>query len=259
MKKTTLLLVLAFIFSLSTFAGHHSGRSTLKLKLWNHERFSVEIDHQIFSAEVRDFKIDNLQPGEHFIKVIKKTRRYNGFITQVVFRGKIYVKAASVITAKITRNHQFDILSVRPKGQVNHNAGQHGQNGHNSHGGSQGVNSHGSNGNTGVNSHNTSVGYEYIDVMSEYSFEMLKETMISLSFDSKRLEIAKSAISGNFLFSEQVLELMELLTFESHRLELAKFAYTSTVDRENYFVVHKAFVFGSSIAALNHYIYTMPV
>jgi hypothetical protein len=45
-----------------------------------------------------------------------------------------------------------------------------------------------------------------------------------------------------------------MLSFESTRLDFAKFAYTYTLDKENYYMVNNAFSFSSSVAELNNFI-----
>ena len=252
--KRSILIILGVLLTVSSYSYPNSGRSVLELSLWNNERFSVVIDNQIYSEDLRIYRIDNLIPGNHFIKVTKKEQKPNGFISHVIYRGNIFIKAGSVISARITHNKGLDILSIRPILPVNGNSGVNSHNGN--HNGSHGINS---NGHTGINSHGNNSGETYISAISDYSFSLLKQTIRNTAFDSNRLGIAKSAIRENYLYSSQVLELMELMTFESNRLDLAKFAYLYTLDKGNYFVVHNAFSFGSSITALNHYIYTLPV
>ena len=253
MKKLTLLLALSILFSITSIASRFQNRSILEFKLWDNSRFSVEIDNKTYPSKVRHFRVENLRAGDHYIKVIKRTQRPNGFISQVIFKGKVRIKARSIITAKITRHRVFDIIRIRPLHRSHSN---HGVNSHHGHHGSYGVNSHGS---VGVNSHSYTSEHDFVEVMSMHHFSILKETIKRSSFDSKRIEIAKYAVMDNMFRSTQILELMELLSFESHRLELAKFAYRSTVDTENYFTVNSAFSFGSSITALYHYINTIPV
>ena len=251
--KKSVLLALSILFSITTIASRFQNRSVLEFKLWDNSRFSVEIDNKIYPSKVRHFRVENLRAGDHYIKVIKRTQRPNGFISQVIFKGIVRIKARSIVTAKITRHRVFDIVRVRP---LHRSHSKHGVNSHHGRHGAHGVNSHGS---VGVNSHSYSGDYDFVEAMSMQYFGILKETIRRSSFDSKRIEIAKYAVMDNMFRSIQILELMELLSFESNRLELAKFAYRSTVDTENYFLVNSAFSFGSSITALYHYINTIPV
>jgi hypothetical protein len=66
--------------------------------------------------------------------------------------------------------------------------------------------------------------------------------------------MAKHALSANYVTSAQVWEIMDLFSFESNRLELSKYAYSHTVDPQNYFLVHRAFRFSYSTRELNRFI-----
>jgi len=70
------------------------------------------------------------------------------------------------------------------------------------------------------------------------------------SFEETRMTIIKQAIGGRAVSSQQVLSLMKMMSFESTRLELAKWAYSKTIDRENYFIVNQGFSFSSSTSDL---------
>lgn len=240
MKKTVSIMVFSFLMLFSLIASASHGHSKLEIRIWNNAKFFVEIDNQTYPDLVRTFKAKRLEAGRHYIRVIKSTQRHNGFFNQVVYRGFIQIPARSKIVARVTRNHVFDVISVK---SLRHRQGQ----GYNSHGG----NTHG---NIGINSYGTSGSYGYNAGMPHNTFMRLKDMIRNTSFDSKRLTIMKQAIAPGRIKSEQVLELMEMMTFDNNRLELAKFAYKFAVDKQSYFIVNDAFVFSSNISALNHYI-----
>ncbi len=244
----SIVLSLAFVLSLS--ANHRSGSSKLELRLWDNSFFSVEIDYKKYPSLVSKFTISNLAPGKHFIKVIRKIQRPNGYHASVVFQGYVDIPARSRITAKITHKRRFEIIKIRPLKPTHPT-----RRGHNSHHGSHthGYNAHSS---VGVNTHHSTAACQAIPVMTESTFYQLKASMDFVSFDSKRLEIAKQALAFSMVSSEQVLELLNLLTFDCNRLELAKFAFERTYDKQNYFIVNNAFTFSSNISALNQYINT---
>jgi len=238
MKRTVSIMVFSFMMLFSTIASAGRGQSKLELRLWSNAKFFVEIDNQTYPELVRTFKTKRLDAGRHYIRVIKSTRRHNGYFNQVVYRGFVQIPARSKVIARITHNHSFDIISVKSLG--------HGH-GHNSYGGN-------AYGNTGFNSYGTSNSCGYSTGMSYDTFMRLKDMIRNTAFDSKRLTIIKQAIAPGTISSEQVLELMEMMTFDSNRLELAKFAYRYTINKQSYFIVNDAFVFSSNISALNHYI-----
>lgn len=95
-------------------------------------------------------------------------------------------------------------------------------------------------------------------VISNEMFQQLKNSVKNDSFDSSRLELLESTLRTNFFTSHQIKELMSLLSFDSGRLQFAKSAYKSVVDPENYFVVRDALQFSSSKSALTKYIDSLP-
>lgn len=235
MKRTVLLMVMAVLVSFGSTALAGQGLSKLELRLWDKSKFFVELDNHSYPATVRTFRMDNLAPGQHYIRVIKSIRRHNGFMNQVVFRGYIQIPASSKVTARITKNHIFDIIKIRRIGQNN----------------GYGYNAYG---NTGINSYGITTSCGYSVVMSDNTFRHLKSMVSNGVFDSKKMDIIKVAIASSRVSSRQVLELMRMLMFDSNRLELAKFAYLHTVDKQNYFIVNDAFIFSSNISALSRYI-----
>lgn len=87
-------------------------------------------------------------------------------------------------------------------------------------------------------------------------FQMMKQAIQSKDFESTRLSIAKQVLQENCLLAGQVNEILSLFDFENTKLEFAKYAYAYTYDTGNYFKVHEAFEFESSVEELNNYINT---
>jgi hypothetical protein len=90
--------------------------------------------------------------------------------------------------------------------------------------------------------------------MNGQQFQNLKYQIRNATFDSDQLRIARQAIRANGATSKQVRELMQMVSFESTRLELAKSAYRFTADQRNYYIVNDAFSFSSSVRELNSFI-----
>ncbi len=86
------------------------------------------------------------------------------------------------------------------------------------------------------------------------SFEEVKTSIASKSFENSKLTIAKQVITNNCLITSQIKEIMKLFDFEASRLDIAKFAYGYTYDKGNYYQLNDAFDFESSITDLNNYI-----
>ncbi len=90
--------------------------------------------------------------------------------------------------------------------------------------------------------------------MTPQDFSGIKSSIMSKSFESTKLEIAKQVLGQRCMTSAQVAELIRVFDFESTRLDFAKFAYGRTFDIGNYYMVNDSFTFESSISDLNNYI-----
>lgn len=89
--------------------------------------------------------------------------------------------------------------------------------------------------------------------MDMNTFSALKQSIANASFESTRLDIARSVIAKQYITSSQLRELLQLFTFESSKVEFAKFAYPQVIDRQNIFTIYDVFRFNSSISELSNF------
>jgi hypothetical protein len=106
----------------------------------------------------------------------------------------------------------------------------------------------------GQNSVGVNSGFQ--GLMTVREFEILKEQVKRNSFDTGKMDAAKSATSGNVLTAAQVAELARLFNFDNNRLEYAKFAYQYTYDKQNYNAVSNAIAFESNRKELEKHVRT---
>ncbi len=90
--------------------------------------------------------------------------------------------------------------------------------------------------------------------MSPSEFADAKTSISDKTFEDSKLQIAKQITRSKCMLSRQVKEVMQLFSYESTRLEYAKMAHDYTHDVDNYYKVHDAFEYESSIEELNNYI-----
>lgn len=245
MKKLIFTLMLSVGF-LSVEANYMN--SEFSIKLFDNSPFSVMFDNSWFGQPTTNFTISNVSGGAHQLKIVKMTYMPGCWIPmqQTVFSGCIQIPCKSKVFASINNCGKYVVNCVEPI-CVYENIGW-------GYGSGWGGNGSGW-GNNGWNGNGNGYGNNYMPSMSAQQFDQLKYAIGSKSFDSSKLQVAKQAIGSNYLSAAQVKELMELMTFESTRLELAKYAYSHTVDKQNYYLVNNAFTFESSIWELNKYIY----
>lgn len=70
--------------------------------------------------------------------------------------------------------------------------------------------------------------------LSEAEFELQREQIVGQSFDSKRLTKAKELSDAQYLYVGQIEAIMKGFSLESNKMEYAKYAYSTTLDAENY-------------------------
>lgn len=90
--------------------------------------------------------------------------------------------------------------------------------------------------------------------MNPNEFSDAKASIESKSFEDSKMTLAKQIAGDRCLTVDQVKGVMGLFSFEDSKLDFAKFAYDHTYDISNYYKVHDAFTFESSIDELNEYI-----
>ncbi len=235
MKK--LLLSFMMISLAATLVATNRNSSELRVSLYDWSAFSISVGGRVFTNESNFHVVRNLAPGRHFVEIHKTERirdrrgRWQNH-EEVIFADYINIPRASVVIGEINRRGRF---VVREKFAIKSNQGNRGNNGRGEWG----------NGNWGTKDDLA---------MSQQAFRGLLNTLRNTNFDSNKLEIAKQALTWNWVTSIQVRHLMKVFSFESSKLEIAIFAHKSTVDPENYFMVHDGFTFGSSSRELNRYI-----
>ena len=94
--------------------------------------------------------------------------------------------------------------------------------------------------------------------MDQNTFNDVKQSISNASFEDTKLSTAKTILNTNYVNTNQVMEICQLFSFENTKLTFAKFAYSRTVDTQNYFKVAGVFNFDSDKKALNDFIGSNP-
>lgn len=90
--------------------------------------------------------------------------------------------------------------------------------------------------------------------MDGRTFADAKNAISNASFEDTKLSTAKTVLSSNYVSVNQVIEICHLFSFDNTKLAFAKFAYSKTVDQNNYYKVGNVFSFDSDRQALNDFI-----
>jgi len=221
MKK---LFFIPFITACMLLFVFKAEAGNLTIRMYDNSPFDIIFNGQLYRNVHGSITFSHFRPGRNHIKIFKYTYYPNGSISahpRVVFDGMVRLRADREVFAMIDR---FGRYIVEEEYIISH-----------------------------APNHPAPPVYAP-PYMSDYDFMHLRASIVRLSFDSSRLNLAKQGVSSNIVTAAQVRELMSLLTFESNRLELAKFAYHYTFDKHRYFIVNDAFTFSSSIRSLDRYI-----
>lgn len=248
MKKTITLLTTVLIF-----LAVEANASRLFLRT-NTIQASANISGEQFFSHDGYFEITQLRAGNHRMTIFQRTARNNNHrgnsnrygrdhrhqANRPVFRESIFMPQQSDVYARVTPRGRLIIDQVVPRIRTRQGRGaDYGQRGNQYDNNSR---------NGGVRQPNRS------GERAGSNFDVALRTINRASFDSEKKIIAKQYLRANSVTSIEVLDLIRSFDFESSRLEIAKFAYGSTLDPENYFMVNEGFQFSSSSRALNRFI-----
>jgi hypothetical protein len=218
MKKVIFTLLIQILVTISVA---HAQGSVLNLRTTGNYLFAVQIDNQYISAPDRNFTIQNLAPGNHFVTIFRARAGHN---LRQVFSGYVNIPFNSAVNAVYERSGRIRIVNVLALAPP-------------------------------VYTYPSQVVYQnVITPICNADFNQLLHTLNNINFDSSRLSVAKQIISNQHLSTDQVIRIMNLFTFDSSKLEFAKYAYGRTVDRNRYFQTYNSFTFNSSVDELSDYI-----
>ncbi len=230
--------ILIFLFTILS-----ASASEINVRLHNYKVFKFVIDNVVYTNS-SSYNLRNIHNGYHMVSAYERKNGNNG--NRLIFSGNVFVPGNKKLDVVISKNAGFRVIRETSIGG-NNGGGNYGNDNH-------GENHYGDNNGGGHNGNNNNNGYNNEVAMGDYEFGMLLSTVRNASFDSSKMDIAKSALVYNRFFARQVLELVRLYSFDSSKLEIAKYAYSRTLDKGNYFMVNSAFTFSSTSEDLNRFI-----
>lgn len=277
------LFVLISLTNLAMARQTHQAGSSLRLFLPPASEYIVIFDNVPYYGVYDRFKIDNLRPGNHRLKITKPILNRRGYVIDriVIYNGMLFFPRNTKIWAsinhrgmlRIERSLSFDDIQGNGNGRNQGNGSRENRRRDDDY--DYDRNQYGNNQN---NREEEDEDWYYRDRSSQrsdrsdanrgndtYDREGQRETAFAntlnaikkQSFDSERLKMAKNIVSSESMLSEEILLITKLFSFESTRLEFAKFAYSHTSDKRNYVMVQEAFQFSSSKSELQDYITQM--
>jgi hypothetical protein len=104
----------------------------------------------------------------------------------------------------------------------------------------------------------TSVAATPGSVIDEEEYFDIVRTLKKETVEKNRLELAKTFFSTKWLLASMVKDALKMFNLEVTRVAFAKFAYSRTVDKQNYFKVFDAFTLSNSKKEMNEFIKMNP-
>ena len=240
--KTLFTLLLVALYA-TAFAANE-GRLTITVT--SKKNVQVYVDGRAYWDNDNEFVFDNVQPGNHTIKIYRtrdnnnsrNIRNARGKNNDLLYSSTVYVRPSYHVDVVINR---FGKALVDERFLSDRN-GRWDEDGWN-----RGGYDNDSYGNGNYNN-----GYRR--PMAPNDFDQLVHRIKSQWFSSGKLNTAKDGILKNYFNTSQVRQLVQLFSSDNDKLELAKRAYRQTVDPKNYSVLYDIFSFQSSRDALDRYV-----
>lgn len=240
--KTLFTLLLATVFT----AAFAADKGRLTITVTSDKKVQVYVDGRSYRDNDNYFVFDNLQPGNHTIKIYRANHNNNARnnrndkskLNELLYASSVYVKPSYHVDVMINRFGRALIderfLSGR-NGRRDDEDWNSGGYGNGRHGNGE--------------YHN---GYR--QPMATSDFDQLVGRIKSQWFSSGKLNTARESILKNHFITSQVRQLLQVFSSDTDKLELAKLAYRQTVDPGNYTTLYDVFSFQDSRDALERYI-----
>ncbi len=244
--KKLLLLLLGFVFTISVYA--QEPRSILKIKLSNNQPLTIEIDGRRFNKVNTRLTVGDLPKGRHRLKVYRYIANSNGSGGQakLVFEGSVkiapYTMAYCIVDARTGRMefYERDIDKPNDADDREFNDDKTAANDTDDRRDGRNNDDRGS--------------YNKKDVLSQKDVDNLKTLADARITDSDKLKLLQTELGKKYYTTEQVRTMMRWLSFESSKLDLAKSSFSRVTDKNNYKMLETEFTFSSSKEEFNEYI-----
>jgi hypothetical protein len=222
MKKFVIILIASCAGFLSSDA-----QSMLKVRMADNSAINVSVDGRYFNKRGTSVTVGDLPPGRHLLQIfaISQTRNGRGR-EQVIYEGKVKTHDGQVTIFQYDANSgdvQVDeaemnqYLSEHPiptQSQGSDNPQQ---------------------GNTADNANNNPGASPVpTGTLDDTKTDKLKTDVAAKKTDTEKMKVLKDALGNETFTSYQVANMMDWFSFESTKVDFAEWAYSKTVDKENF-------------------------
>lgn len=229
MKNFYTIIASIFLVHIYSFA------SNFNLKVNTSSNVTVLVNSQTQTSQSNNFSFVNIQGGYTFVKV------YDTWTGNIIFQNNVNIAINSDVSATLDQFGNMNIYMVTPianqqnfttVGTVTYN---------------------------NQNNNNTTIYYPNNNNQYNNSVESFNQFLVLLKdepFDSNKLKVAQTYVSKTNLYSNQIKQICLEFSFDSYRLDFAKSAYATCIDKANYVLLKDAFSFTSNYNSLMEYVKT---
>ena len=227
------------LLSIASFAAFSPNRLTVSTE--SNNVIKVTVDGSRFDQQSSGSSVvfENLQPGFHSISVYQlNERRYGisrrGNDYRLLYTTSVNIKPLFATSIILNRFGRAQVMEQPMRGSYDDrrwNAGRR-----EDHGFENGDHQNEASGRNNDYDRNSS----YYNIISDADF-FAAERVMDRESDNGRLLYAKRLVDDNYLDAQQVKELARFFSFDNCRLDFVKYAYSKTIDKNNFNVVVSAF------------------
>jgi hypothetical protein len=211
--KNIFTLLLAIFFTATAFA-YDGGKLTITVA--SAKNVQVYVDGRLYQEKDNSYVLNNLQPGNHNIKVYKRRNndnngRNNGRRDNrndqrdLLYNSNVYVRNSYHVDVMINRFGKALVDERQINGRYDDDDWYDNGNDDND---------------------------RYHQAMSDRDFNQLLQKIRNQWFG--KLSTAKDGINANYFTTYQVKQILQIFSSEADKLELAKLSYKNIVDRQNF-------------------------
>lgn len=245
--KRIVTIVAIILFQMQVFAGGWN-KGMLRIKEENGRTISVTIDGKRVNKMGHSLTVNDIDAGKHLLKIYKYNVNGHGYSTGIlIYEGDVMIKPGRIYYCTISKGN-MDIeenccMDDYGKWNNNDNWDKWDDNYENN---DRSWNNNKRWDKNNNNNFDDNSWDSYTGVMSDGRFQLLIEQVRKASFESSKVNVAKSALQNNQLTVNQLILILNEFSFESTKLQFAKDNYRNVVDRKNFFMVNDVFTFQSS-------------
>jgi hypothetical protein len=242
--KSIFTLLVSSIFSLSSFAFRGAQISISSI---SNEKVVADVNGRLYYMDDKGISVQDLQSGFYTIKIYTEKKKNNGNKhrdnaskgNDLIYNNRVYLRDGQLFDMRVNRNGNVEVReNLNDRIGRRYNEDDDFDN------------------NRSRNRDYRDNRYEndYNKAMSFHEFGQVRESLKRIWLERSRVTAARQILDRNYFLSWQIKELLLLFSSENSKLELAKHAYSSTTDKQAFYIVNDVFTFNRSKDELARYI-----